>query len=162
LSAIRERVRGGGGALPRSLDTTPHNPQRNGVAKRKNHSIVGVAKAMLHDQGMPMFLWAKACNTTVFLQNRSPHKVLGRATPKETFTGKNHDVSHFRIFGNLVYGHVPSKSEKKLEPTAVKGIFVGYSKTSKACRVYVPALMRTVIRRDVRFEEEGSQEVLGA
>ena len=27
----------------------PHNPQQNGVAERKNRSIVGEAKAMLHD-----------------------------------------------------------------------------------------------------------------
>jgi hypothetical protein len=88
----------------------------------------------------------------MFLQNMSPHKVVGRATSEEAFTSKRHDVSHFRIFGNLVYCHVPSESRKKLEPTAVKGIFVGYSETSKAYRVYVSAL-RTVIRRDVRFEE---------
>ena len=46
---------------------TPHNPQQNGVAERKNRSIVGVAKAMLHDRRLPMFLWVEACNTTVFL-----------------------------------------------------------------------------------------------
>lgn len=57
--------------------TAPHKPQQNGMAKRKNRSIVGVAKAMLHHQGLPMFLWAQACNTIVFMQNRSPHRVLG-------------------------------------------------------------------------------------
>jgi transposase InsO family protein len=30
----------------------PHNPQQNGVTKRKNRTIVGVARAMLHDQGL--------------------------------------------------------------------------------------------------------------
>ena len=29
--------------------TAPHNPQQNGVAKRKNRMIVGEARAMLHD-----------------------------------------------------------------------------------------------------------------
>eukprot|EP00253_Pinus_taeda_P007076 PITA_07076 len=38
----------------------PHNPQQNGVAKRKNRTIVGAAQAMLHDQGLPLHLWAKA------------------------------------------------------------------------------------------------------
>jgi hypothetical protein len=61
--------------------TVPHNPQQNGVAERKNRAIIGVAKAMLHDQDLPMFLWAEACNTTVYTQNRSPHKVLGSKTP---------------------------------------------------------------------------------
>jgi hypothetical protein len=34
----------------------PYNPRQNGVAKRKNRSIVGAARAMLHDQGLPLFL----------------------------------------------------------------------------------------------------------
>ena len=29
--------------------TVPYNPQQNGVAERKNRSIEGAAKAMLHD-----------------------------------------------------------------------------------------------------------------
>jgi len=47
--------------------TTPHNPQQNGVVERKNRTIVGAAWAMLHDQGLPLHLWAKACNTMVYL-----------------------------------------------------------------------------------------------
>jgi hypothetical protein len=39
----------------------PYNPHQNGVAERKNRAIVGAARAMLHDQGLPLFLWAKAC-----------------------------------------------------------------------------------------------------
>ena len=38
----------------------PHNPQQNGVAERKNRTIVGAAQAMLHDQGLPIHLWAEA------------------------------------------------------------------------------------------------------
>ena len=34
----------------------PHNPQQNGVAERKNITIVGTARAMLHDQGLPLHL----------------------------------------------------------------------------------------------------------
>jgi len=35
-------------AIIRDL-TEPHNPQKNGVTKRKNRSIVGVVRAMFHD-----------------------------------------------------------------------------------------------------------------
>jgi hypothetical protein len=116
--------------------------------------IVGVAKAMLHDQDLPMFLWVEACNTTVYLQNKSPHKVLGRMIHEEAFTGKRPEIGHIRIFGCLVYCHVSIERRTKLEPTAEKGILVGYSETSKAYRVYIPALRRIVVRRDMRFEED--------
>ena len=50
-----------------------HNPQQNGVDERKNISIVGEAREILHDQGLPLHLWAEACNTMVYVQNRSLH-----------------------------------------------------------------------------------------
>ena len=35
--------------------TVPHTPQQNGVAKWKNRTMVGAAKDMLFDQGLPLF-----------------------------------------------------------------------------------------------------------
>ena len=37
-----------------------HNPQQNGLVKRKKKSILGDARAMLHDQGPLLHLWAEA------------------------------------------------------------------------------------------------------
>jgi hypothetical protein len=108
---------------------------------------------MLHDQGLPLFLWVEACYTTVYLQNKSPHKAVGSMTPEEAFSGKKPEVGHFRIFGCTTYSYVPSEKRTKLEPMAERGIFVGYSETSKAFRIYLPSLRKTVLRRDVRFEE---------
>ena len=93
---------------------TSHNPQKNGVTERKNRMIVGAAREMLHDHGLPMHLWAEACNTTVFVQNHCPHRILGMSTPEEAFTGKKPDVSHFKIFGSSVYVDVNKDARKKL------------------------------------------------
>jgi hypothetical protein len=142
-----------GKGIKREL-TIPYNPQQNGVTERKNMVIVWVARAMLHDQGLPLFLWAEACYTTFYVQNRNPHKVVGSMTPKEDFLGKNPKVGHFRIFGCITYSHVPFEKRTKLEPTTKRGIFVGYSETSKAFRIYFPSLRKIVLRRDVRFEED--------
>jgi hypothetical protein len=68
----------------------------------------------------------------VYLQNRSPRRALGRKTHEEAFTGCRPDVEHLCIFGCLTFSHVPSKKRTKLDPTAEKGILVGYSKVSKA------------------------------
>ena len=93
----------------------PHDPQQNGVTEKKNRTIVGAARVMLHDQGLPMHLWAEACNTVVYVKNRCPHRVLGMSTPEEDFTGKKPDVSHFKIFGSSVYVHVTKNTRKKLD-----------------------------------------------
>lgn len=45
----------------------PHNPLQNGVVEWKNRRIVGVAWAMLHDQGLSLHLWVEACNTTFYV-----------------------------------------------------------------------------------------------
>ena len=55
--------------------TVPHTPQHNGVAEWKNMTMVGAAKAMLFDQGLPLFLWAEAYRTTIYIQNRCPHSL---------------------------------------------------------------------------------------
>jgi hypothetical protein len=99
-------------------------------------------------------LWVEARNIAIYIHNMSPHKVLGRKTLEEVFTGRKLKVGHFRIFGCLVYCHVPSEKRTKLEATTEKGIFVGYNETSKAYKVYILSLRKTLVRRDVKFEED--------
>jgi transposase InsO family protein len=38
--------------------STPYYPQLNGIAERKNQTIMEAVKAMIHDQDLPMHLWA--------------------------------------------------------------------------------------------------------
>ena len=109
---------------------------------------------MLHDQGLPIHLWAEACNTAVYVQNRCPHRVLSMSTHEEAFYGKKLDISHLNIFGSPVYIHVTKDARKKLEPTAEVGIFVGYTETPHNYRVYFPDSRMTVVRRDIKIHEE--------
>jgi hypothetical protein len=131
----------------------PHNPQQNGVAERKNITIMGATRAMLHDQGLPFHLWEEACNTVVYVQNHCPHRVLGMSTPEEAFTSKKPDVSHFKNFGSSVYVHVNKDARKKLEPTAKVGIFVGYTETPHNYHVYFSNSKMIVMRWDIKFDE---------
>ena len=103
--------------------STPYNPQQNGVAERKNQTIMEAVKAMIHDQDLPMHLWAEATGIVVYVQNQ----VIGNKTPKEVFSGEKLEVSHLRIFGCPIFIHVPMEKRTKLEPSGRKGIFVGYS-----------------------------------
>jgi transposase InsO family protein len=76
--------------------TSPYNPQQNGVAERKNKTIMEAVKTMIHDQDLPMCLWAEATMATVYVQNRLSHSALGVKTPEEMFTRKKPEVSHLK------------------------------------------------------------------
>jgi transposase InsO family protein len=69
--------------------TTPYNPQQNGVAERNNITIMEAVKTMIHDQDLPMCLWAEATKTIVYVHNRLSHSALGFKTPDEMFSRKN-------------------------------------------------------------------------
>ena len=56
--------------------STQYNPQQNGVAERKNRTIMEAAKAMLHDQDIPIHLWVESARTILYVQNHTPHRVL--------------------------------------------------------------------------------------
>ena len=68
-----------------------HTPQQNRVEERKNMTLVGETMTMLFDQGLLLFLWAKACRSAIYIQNMCPHTALGRKTPEDVFTGTRPD-----------------------------------------------------------------------
>ena len=136
--------------------TTPYNPQQNGVAKRKNQTIMEPTREMLHDQVLPMHLSEESSRTSLYVQNHTPHKVLKNKTPKEAFSGKKPEVSHLRIFVYPVYIHIPKEKRTKLDFLGKKDIFVGYSERLKAYRIYFLGFKKIEISRDVKFDENSA------
>jgi hypothetical protein len=63
-------------------------------------------------------------------------------------------VGHFRIFGCLVYIHIPKEKRTKLDPSGRKGIFVGYNESLKAYWIHILGHRKIEVSRDVTFEEE--------
>jgi hypothetical protein len=100
-----------------------------------------------------MFLWGEAAMTAIYVQNRSPRRILKDMTPEEAFSGKKPNVENLRIFGCQVYSHIPKYKRNKLEPSGKKGIFVGYSDSSKAYTIYIPDQHKIEARRYVTFNE---------
>ena len=90
----------------------------------------------------------------MYVQNCTPHRVLKKKTPEEVFFGKKPEVSHLRIFSYPVYIHIPKEKRSKLDPLGKKGIFVGYSESSKAYRIYFPRYKKIDISKDVTFDED--------
>ena len=53
-----------------------------------------------------------------------------------------------------MYIHIPKEKRTKLDPSRKKGIFVGYSESSKSYRIYFPGFKNIDISRDVTFDED--------
>jgi hypothetical protein len=108
----------------------------------------------MNDQGLSMYLWGEAAMTTIYVQNISTHHMLKDMTLEEAFSGNKPNVENLRIFGCPVYIHIPKDKIKKLEPLGKKGIFVGYSESSKAYIIYIPEQHKVEVSRDVTLNEK--------
>ncbi|GJY32112.1 ribonuclease H-like domain-containing protein [Tanacetum coccineum] len=111
-------------------------PQQNGVAERKNRTLIEVARTMLADSKLPTTFWAEAVNTACYVQNRvlviKPHN----KTPYELCLGREITLSFMRPFGCPVTILNNIDHLGKFDGKADEGFFVGYSTNSKASRVF--------------------------
>ena len=112
--------------------TAPYSPEQNGVSERANRTIIGRAKAMLHQSGLGMEMWGEAVQTAVYLKNRSPTNALEDVlTPLEAWTGEALRLQLVGPFGAIGYKHTPKQLRTKWEPNGQKCIFVGYEGTNQ-------------------------------
>ncbi|GJR33391.1 putative ribonuclease H-like domain-containing protein, partial [Tanacetum coccineum] len=111
-------------------------PQQNGVAERKNRTLIEAARTMLADSMLPTMFWTEAVSTACYVLNRvlvtKPHN----KTPYELVSGKVPNISHLKPFGCLVTILNTSDHLGKFERKADEGFIVGYAAHSKAYRVY--------------------------
>ncbi|GJT97417.1 putative ribonuclease H-like domain-containing protein [Tanacetum coccineum] len=111
-------------------------PQQNGVAERKNRTLIEAARTMLADSKLPTTFWVEAVNTACYVQNRvlviKPHN----KTPYELFLGRKPALSFMRPFGCPVTILNTIDHLGKFDGKADEGFFVGYSTNSKAFRVF--------------------------
>ena len=63
--------------------TVRYTPQQNGVAERKNCTILDMARSMVKGKHLPRNFWAEAVRCAVYLLNRCPTKSVRNMTPNE-------------------------------------------------------------------------------
>ncbi|GJU62592.1 putative ribonuclease H-like domain-containing protein, partial [Tanacetum coccineum] len=106
-------------------------PQQNGVAERRNRTLIEAARTMLADSKLPTTFWAEAVNTACYVQNRvlvvKPHN----KTPYELFHGRTPILSFIRPFRCPVTILNTIDHLGKFNGKADEGFFVGYSLNSR-------------------------------
>ena len=136
--------------------TTRYTPQQNGVAERKNQTIMNMTRSMLKARHLSNEYWAEAVACDFYVINRSPTKSVMNRVPEAAWSGMSCSVSHFRVFGCVAYEYVPKKIRGKLYDQSEKCIFTGYSEQSKAYKLYKIVTKKSIISRDVVFKEQES------
>ncbi|CAL9007315.1 unnamed protein product [Prunus brigantina] len=63
--------------------TAAYSPQQNGVAERKNHTIMNMVRSMLARMKVPKKYWPEAVNWSSHILNRCPTHDVKSVTPKE-------------------------------------------------------------------------------
>ena len=133
--------------------TMPGSPDQNGVAERRNLTLMDMVRSMRSNSKLPEFLWTEALKTAAYILNRVPTKAVPK-TPFELFKGWKPSLQHVRVWGCPSEVRVYNPHEKKLDPRTISGYFIGYAERSKGYRFYCPShSTRIVESRNAKFLE---------
>ena len=101
--------------------------------------------------------WEEAITTAVYLLNRVPTSVLNFQTPSDKLATYMDIPSHLiippRIFGCVAFVNLQKHLRTKLDPCALKCVFVGYHPFQKGYRCYHPTTQNFYVSMDVTFSE---------
>ncbi|KAH9657439.1 hypothetical protein KPL70_023077 [Citrus sinensis] len=133
--------------------TVRHTPQQNGLAERMNRTLMDKVRYLLIHSKLPQSLWAETLMTACYLVNRSPSSAIDFKTPVEMWSSRAANYSDLKIFGCPAFAHV---KQGKLEPRALKCVFLGYPEGVKGYRLWCTDLKppRCIVSRDVVFNEQ--------
>ncbi|GJW95146.1 putative ribonuclease H-like domain-containing protein [Tanacetum coccineum] len=129
-------------------------PQHNGMAERKNRTLIEAARTMLADSLLPILFWAEVVNTACYVLNRVLVTKPQNKTPYELLMGKSPSISFMRPFGCPLTILNTLDSLGKFDGKSDEGYLLGYSTTSKAFRVYNKRTKRVEENLHIDFLED--------
>ncbi|RVW54694.1 Retrovirus-related Pol polyprotein from transposon TNT 1-94 [Vitis vinifera] len=138
-----------------------NTPQQNGIAERKNRHLLDVARSLMFSTHVPKFFWGEAILIAAYLINRMPSRILDFQTPCQILLQSFPNTRlistiPFKVFGCSAFVHVHQQHRDKLDPRALKCIFLGYSPTQKGYKCYSLVTKQFYHSMDVTFFEQQS------
>ena len=117
--------------------STPGEPQQNGVAERRNRTLMDMVRSMLSYSALPVELWMEALKTAIHILNRVPSKSVSK-TPYELWTGRKPSLNYLHVWGCPAEAKLFNPNIGKLDAKTVSCHFIGYPDKSKGFRFYCP------------------------
>ena len=74
----------------------PGESQQNGVAERRNNTLLDMVWSMLSYSSLPMELWMEALKTAAHILNRVPSKSVLK-TPFELWNGRKPSLNYLKV-----------------------------------------------------------------
>ena len=105
-------------------------PQQNGVAERRNRTLLDMVRSMLSNSSVPISLWMFALKTTMYLLNMVLSETVPK-TPFELWTGRKPSLRHLHVWGCPTEVRIYNPQEKKLDSRTTSGFFISYPKKYK-------------------------------
>ena len=107
------------------------------MMKRKNRTLKEMVHTMLCESHLPKYFWTEAVNTTCYILNRALIRPIHKKTPYELWHDRKSNIGYFYIFKCKCFIHNNEKDNLgKFDAKADEGIFLGYSTSSKAYRIF--------------------------
>nr|GEV27621.1 putative ribonuclease H-like domain-containing protein [Tanacetum cinerariifolium] len=133
-------------------------PQQNGVAERRNRSLIEATRTMLADAKLPVTFRAEAVNIACYVQNRVLVNKAHNKTPYELFNGRTPSIGFLKPFRCYVMILNTLENLGKFEPKGDESYFLGYSMSSKAFRVFNKRTKRVEENVHIEFLENKAIE----
>ena len=137
--------------------TCPHTLEQNGVAERKNRTLLEMTRVLVIESRVPKIFWSEALASSVYLINRLPTRILNLEKPIDVLSTMHQIPPPLnlepRVFGCTVYVHIPKHDRSKLAPRSVKCVFLGYRTNQKGYRCYDPKAKHLYITMNCDFVE---------
>ena len=92
----------------------PSTPQQNGVAERRNRTLMNMVRSMMSDSSLTKSLWMYTLKTAVYLLNMIPSKAIPK-TPFELWIGRKPSLRHLDVWGCPTEAQVYNPREMKLD-----------------------------------------------
>ena len=109
----------------------PGTPERNGIAERRNKSIMDYTRTLMIEKNVVIKYQKEAISNIVHTLNRVQLKKDSNQNPYELWYGYKPNVSYLNIFGSKYY-ILKEIGKGKLDVKSDEGIFLGYSSKIKA------------------------------
>ncbi|GKC78317.1 retrovirus-related pol polyprotein from transposon TNT 1-94 [Tanacetum coccineum] len=128
-------------------------PQSNGVVKRKNRTLQEMTKTMSNEQSLPQKFWCNAVDTSTYILNRILIRALLGKTPYELLRRRKPTFDYFKVFRSKCFILNTKDYLTKFDPKSYEGIFLGYSKNSKAYIILNKNAMKIKESLNMTFDE---------